>query len=87
MVKTTFTIEGMMCAHCEASVQNMFKEKFAAGEAKADHNKNEAVIVTEADIDPDKAKAEIEKLGYRYISASSAPYEKKNVFSFGKKMV
>ena len=87
MIKTTFIIEGMMCAHCEASVQNMFREKFAAKEVRADHNKNEACVVTDSEIDIEKAGFEIEKLGYQYISASSAPYEKKNVFSFGRKMV
>ena len=87
MIKTTFIIEGMMCAHCEASVQNMFKEKFAAKEVKADHGKNEVSVVTESEIDLEKAGSEIEKLGYKYISAVSEPWQKKNVFSFGKKMV
>ena len=87
MLKTTFTIEGMMCSHCESTVNKMFREKFAASEAKSDHTKNQTTVVTESEIDPEKAAAEIEKLGYRYISASAEPYEKKNVFSFGKKMV
>lgn len=63
----TLLIEGMMCEHCEARVKKALEKIDGIREAKADHTKGTAVIVTEKDIDPQLIREAIEDADYTYI--------------------
>ena len=81
MIKTTLTIDGMMCGMCEAHVCETIRK--AVPEAKkvaASRSKKEAAFLTESTVDPDALKAAIAATGYTCLSITSEPYEKKGLF-------
>ena len=59
---------------------------FSVKKVTSSHTKGETVILTENDLDEAKLKETIDKTGYKLLSVSKAPYEKKKgFFSFLKK--
>ena len=81
MLKITLKIEGMMCGMCEAhtneAIQNAGKVKKVTSSHKEDHT----IIITENDISDEELAKVIEKAGYKLISVTREPYEKKGLFS------
>ena len=63
-----------------ACVKHMFLTQSARHSPSASHTKGQAVIVAESEIaEADIAKA-LEPTGYRMVSYSCAPYQKKKLF-------
>ena len=80
MIKTTLKIDGMMCGMCESHVNDAIRKAFPVKKVTASHTKGQAVIVAENEIaEADIAKA-LEPTGYRMVSYSCAPYQKKKLF-------
>ena len=80
MIKTTLKIDGMACSMCEAHVADAIRKAFPVKKVTASHTKGQAVIVAESEIaEADIAKA-LEPTGYRMVSYSCAPYQKKKLF-------
>ena len=80
MTKTTLKIDGMMCGMCESHVNDAIRKAFPVKKVTASHTKGQAVIVAENEIaEADIAKA-LEPTGYRMVSYSCAPYQKKKLF-------
>ena len=80
MTKTTLKIDGMMCGMCESHVNDAIRKAFPVKKVTANHTKGQAVIVAENEIaEADIAKA-LEPTGYRMVSYSCAPYQKKKLF-------
>ena len=77
MIKTIVKIEGMMCAMCEAHMTNAIKSEFNVKKVASSHEKNITVILSDAELDPKKLEETVVGAGYKFISASSAPYKKK----------
>lgn len=82
MQKLTVDIQGMMCGMCEAHICDAIRSAFHVKKVTASHSKNEAVILTEADISESELKAVISKTGYQVLAVRSEPYEKKGLLSF-----
>ncbi len=81
MVKTTIEIEGMMCGMCESHINDVIRKTIpGAKKVSASHKKNQATFVSDEEANPEALKAAIEDTGYHYISISSEPYEKKDLF-------
>ncbi len=64
-VTTVFTIEGMHCDGCSAAITGALQRVEGVIEARADHEKGEAVAVYKRKMtSADELKQAIEKLGY-----------------------
>lgn len=84
MIKTTLKIDGMMCGMCESHMNDAIRNSFNVKKVTSSHSKGETVIISEEAPDENKLSEIIGKTGYKLISFSSEPYEKKGLFSFGK---
>ncbi len=82
MVKTTVEIDGMMCGMCESHINDAIRQNFKVKKVKSSHAKGQTEIITENDIDEEKLRQTIEHTGYKVVSVSKLPYEKKGLFSF-----
>ncbi|SEK33833.1 Copper chaperone CopZ [Ruminococcus sp. YRD2003] len=82
MVKTTLKIEGMMCGHCEAHVNDTVRNGFDVKKVTSSHKKGTSEIISDQPLDAEKLKAAIEADGYKVLSAESEPYEKKGFSLF-----
>ena len=86
MQQITLKIDGMMCGMCESHINESIRNNFSVKKVTSSHTKGETVILTENDLDEAKLKETIDKTGYKLLSVSTAPYEKKKgFFSFLKK--
>ncbi|MDD3360177.1 MAG: heavy metal-associated domain-containing protein [Hespellia sp.] len=85
MYKTILKIDGMMCGMCEAHMNDMIRANFKIDKVTSSAKKGETVVISQEKIDTDVAEKEIENTGYKLLSSSCEPYEKKKLFSFGKK--
>lgn len=66
--KTTLTVEGMSCHHCEMTVEKALLEVAGIKTAKADHATKSVEIQYKDKLDLNSVKEKIEKAGYRLIS-------------------
>ena len=66
MVKTV-KIEGMMCAHCEATVKKALESLEFVSDAKVSHTDGTAVITVTEDYNADSVKKVIEDRDYRFL--------------------
>lgn len=85
MIKTTLKIDGMMCGMCESHVNNAIRNAFDVKKVTSSHSSGETEIISETAVDEAKLKEVIEKDGYKLLSVSNEPYEKKGFSLFGKK--
>ena len=69
MIKTTVSIEGMMCSGCEARMSRAITEVFDVKEAESSAEANRTVILSEKSLDADILKETVEKTGYTFVSA------------------
>ena len=80
MIKTTLTIDGMMCSMCEAHVNDAVRDAMQVKSVKSSHKKGTTEIISEQAPDLRTVKDAIEKTGYRVLDMKSEPYEKKGLF-------
>ena len=64
MVKITVNVEGMMCPHCEAHVNEAIKAAFQAEDVVSSHEKKTAVFTSPEHVDEDKIREVIKNAGY-----------------------
>ena len=84
MVKTTVKIEGMVCAMCEAHVNDAVRNNFTVKSVKADKDKGQAEIVSDAELDAAKLKGIISETGYTVGEIVTEPYKKKGFLGLFK---
>ena len=84
MVKTTLSIDGMMCSMCEAHVNDVIRRSFTVKSVKSSHKKGTCEIVSDEAPAEDQLSAALEGIGCHLLSMRSEPYVKKGLFSFGK---
>lgn len=82
MIKTTLKIDGMMCGHCEAHVNDTIRNSFDVKKVTSSHKKGTSEIISDQPLDAEKLKAAIEADGYKVLSSVSEPYEKKGFSLF-----
>ncbi len=63
-VKTTLTVDGMMCGMCETHIQEAIRNNFDVKKVKANHQKGTVVIMSEHRLDDNKLKDVIRETGY-----------------------
>lgn len=85
MIKTTLTIDGMMCAMCESHINDVIRRHFNVKKVSSSHAKGITEIISEAPLDHDAVTKAVGKTGYRVTEISAAPYEKKRFSLFGRK--
>ena len=61
----TIKIEGLMCPHCEARAKSVLEEVDGVVSAQASHEKGEAVVTMDKDVDNNILKSVIEAQGYK----------------------
>ncbi len=84
MVKTVLNIDGMMCGMCETHMNDLMRNKFNVKKVTSSAKKGETVVISKEDLDMAQVEKEISEIGYKLVSHTSEPYEKKGLFSFGK---
>ncbi len=84
MTKYILEIDGMMCGHCEAHMNDTIRNHFSVKKVESSHTKKQCVIVAD-DIDEDKLKSVVAETGYALKSIAKEPYENKGFFSKLKK--
>ncbi len=60
------TVNGMMCAHCEAHVKEALEKLAGVESAAADHEKNLVTINTSGDVAESDIRSAVEAAGYEY---------------------
>ena len=80
MFKTTVKIDGMMCSMCEAHVNDAVRKKLTVKKVTSSHKKGETVIISEGEITKQELSGVLDETGYKVISVTSEPYEKKGLF-------
>ena len=64
MVKVTVNVEGMMCGHCEAHVNEAIKKALGVEDVVSSHESNTTVFTAPERVDEDKIRATIKEAGY-----------------------
>lgn len=80
MTKYILEIEGMMCGHCEAHMNDAVRNNFSVKKVESSHAKKQCVIIAQ-ELDEEKLKSVIAQTGYELKSITKEPYEKKGLFS------
>lgn len=63
-MEKTISIEGMMCAHCEATVRKALEAVEGVTEALVSHEKNNAVVRLSEDVSDEVLKKAVEDKDY-----------------------
>lgn len=82
MIQTTVQVSGMACSMCEAHVNDAVRRALNVKKVTSSHVKGETVILSDEPLDEGKLRETINATGYQAGGISSAPYEKKGLFSF-----
>ena len=82
MIQTTVQVSGMACSMCEAHVNDAVRSALNVKKVTSSHGTGETVILSDAPLDADKLLEAINATGYQVGDITSAPYEKKGLFSF-----
>ena len=85
MKKTTLRIDGMMCGHCEAHVNDTIRNAFPVRKVTSSHTKGETVIISENALDETKLKEVIGTTGYTLLGIEAEDYTPTGLFSHFKK--
>ena len=86
MIETIVKVDGMMCGMCESHVNDAVRKAFPeAKKVSSSHTKGQTVIQSEQELDEQKLRDAINATGYMAGEISTAVYEKKGFFHFGKK--
>ena len=85
MYQITLNIDGMMCAMCESHVNDTVRSTCPVKKVTSSHTKGETVILSKEPLGENALRAAINATGYMAGEISTAAYEKKGFFHFGKK--
>lgn len=80
MNKYTLKVEGMMCGHCEAHLNDAIRNNFQVEKVSSSASAKECVIIAQ-ELDEEKLKKTVADTGYELIGVTSQPYKKKGLFS------
>ncbi len=79
--KTVVKIDGMMCGHCEAHVNDAIRAAFSVNKVSSSHTAGETTIIAEEALSEESIKDALKDTGYAVLGAQSEPYEKKSPFA------
>lgn len=84
MTKTNLKINGLMCGHCEAHVNEAIKKAFKVKSVTSSHESGTAEIISAAPLDEAELKSVVKDAGYTLTEISTEPYSG-GLLSFFKK--
>ena len=84
MIKTTVTVEGMVCGMCEAHINDAVRAALPVRKVTSSRAKKKTVILSDARIDHEAVKRAIAGAGYTPLSIAEETAEKKGFFHFGR---
>ena len=87
MIQTTVRISGMACSMCEVHINDTIHRAFSVEKVSSYHTKGETVILSREPFDEAVLRAAIDATGYTAGEIRAAPYERKGLFSFPKKVI
>ena len=70
MEKITVGVDGMMCGHCEAHVNDAVRNAFKVKKVSSSHAKKETVIIADEGITDEQIKSTIDATGYTVTGIS-----------------
>lgn len=73
-----------MCGICESHIDDTVSKHFSVKKFTSSHNKGIAEIISDMPLDENLLCKEIDNTGYKVLSVSTQPYEKKS-FVFSEK--
>ena len=82
MEKITVGVDGMMCGHCEAHINDAVRNALKVKKVSSSHSKKETVIIAEEGLTDEQIKSTIDATGYTVTGISREPYVKKGLFGF-----
>lgn len=82
MEKITVGVDGMMCGHCEAHVNDAVRNALKVKKVTSSHSKKETIIIAEEGLTDEQIKSIIDATGYTVTGISREPYTKKGLFGF-----
>ena len=82
MEKITVGVDGMMCGHCDAYVNDAVRNALKVKKVSSSHAKKETVIIAEEGLTDEQIKSTIDATGYTVTGISREPYAKKGLFGF-----
>lgn len=85
MVKTTIKINGIMCNNCVAHINETIKNEFDINKVTTSKENGTSEVISDNELSKEKLREVISREGYEVTEVTSEPYEKKKLFSFGKK--
>ena len=77
MIKTTLTIDGMMCGMCESHINDTIRQSFKIKKVASSHSKGTTEIISESPLDETALREAVGKTGYKVLDIKTEPYEKK----------
>ena len=80
MVQTTLKVNGMMCGMCEAHVNDAVRKACPVKKVNSSHSKNQAVILSEIELDTEALMNAIRGTGYEVGTIQKEPYKKRGLF-------
>ncbi|MBQ9534469.1 MAG: cation transporter [Clostridia bacterium] len=80
MVKTVLGIEGMACSMCEAHINDAVRAAFKVKKVSSSHAKGRTEIISETPPNEAELRRVIDATGYKLLSVTAEPYEKKGLF-------
>ena len=81
MLKIVMKIDGMACGMCEAHVNDALRRVDGVKKTSSSYSKGQSEVIAEDAVDTDRLRAAVEETGYKVLSISAVPYEKKGLFS------
>lgn len=64
MIKIVLHVQGMMCPHCEASVNKAVQDALSAQSVISSHKKGTTEVICADSVEPGAVKAAVEAAGY-----------------------
>lgn len=80
MVKIVYRVDGMRCGMCEAHVNDAVRKAADVKRVSSSCTKGETVVIAEDAAASERIRAAIEAQGYRVLSVTCEPYEKRGLF-------
>ena len=68
MSTTTYTVSGMTCSHCVASVREEVGEIPGVGDVQVDLESGRLAVTSDRPVDVDQVRAAVEEAGYQLTS-------------------
>ena len=84
MIKTTLTIDGMMCSMCESHINDTIRRSFRVKKVSSSHKKGITEIISDEWLDENAVREAVGKMGYKVLDFKAEPYEKKGFSLFGR---